>query len=472
MSFIFGIIFTFLAIFAKKLFKLWINPTTIFLFLWGIILSFYSLHLYNINEVSPTIINIYIFGIFSFFLGTLTQPIHNRTFKKNLNSNNFSFQIDKTKNVLFFCALIISLTTLVIFTTHMIPYWLTGGAGAVKSAQILGWYSASPILDVTFQMIAKPIGTVAILVAPIYLLMANKKQSFLFLPIVFLILVFTYLSTGNKMILMLPIITFIFTILYKNKSGLNNKFTTIGLYSTKKISKSKKLFLTLISVTIIVLLIYLLSIKSEGNPFKSFYFYLVGCVPFSEYALETIDKWGDYTHGVTSFNGILRGINYVYRFVFGSVAPYSNDMEEAYSNMAHFEEGIEIAPGVMFNSWYTFFMSFYRDAGIWGVVILSFIYGIFNAFCYKKLIKCNNTFYLMLFLLNTYHILTSMYWFSMFIVYDVMTYVYLIVFFYFPSSSKKSFYRLSQTKTYVINTETAGNGYSERYTKFKNKSIL
>lgn len=438
MSFIFGVLFIILAIYAKKIFKLWINPTTIFLFLWGIILSFFSLKLYNINEVSYTIINVYVVGVISFFLGTLTQPIHNGVIKKFLLHNQSSFNIDNKKNIIFSSALIVSLVTLIVFATHMIPYWVTGGPGAVKSAQILGWYSAGPILDIAFHMIARPIGTVAMLFAPVYILMSNKRLSVVRIIIIFSILVFVYLSTGNKMGLVLPIITFVFTVLYKNKFGCKNRFRSINFESIKKISKSKKFILTTIFLSIIGLIIYLLSIKSGGNPFKSFYFYLVGCIPFSDYALETIDTSGDYTYGVTSFNGILRTINYIYHLVFGTAASYLQDMDDAYSYMVHFEEAIEIAPGVPFNAFYTLFISFYRDAGFLGVVILSFLYGVFNAFCYKKLIVHNNIFYLMLFLLNTYYILTSVYWFSMFIVYDVMTYVYLIMFFYSASRYKKS----------------------------------
>lgn len=92
----------------------------------------------------------------------------------------------------------------------------------------------------------------------------------------------------------------------------------------------------------------------------------------------------DYTFGVSSLRGFFAPIFGVLKLI-GIDPPYLLDNANTYLTMLH-AHILQISPDKDYNSFATCFFQFYCDGGVFGIIILSFIFGYYAQYLFERMV--------------------------------------------------------------------------------------
>lgn len=420
-----GIAILIIAYAYKKHFDSWINPASMFSILWGSILCLYSLKLFNIYNVSNKLLIIYIVGIGSFLIGCFPLKLSfGAVTSCKIDKRSEKRYVFSEKSRLIF--LLLSIGAVVILckrAINTIPFWSIG-VSAVKSANVEGDISYTFFESILYTFFASPIELLSVFIVAIDFFFKRGFFANIQLILTILMLLFGYISSGSKFLLLMPIIIFGvvgFTYRYENKQRTDSQ-----LKKSKKLQFWKKILLILFAFVISAFLIYMLSSKYSGW-MESLYMYLVGCIPCSAHAIEDMSN-GQYYYGMVSLNGLFRVISQIFAFI-GIRLPYVSIMNEAYNSMLLYERAIYISPTVTYNAFISMFSYFYKDGGVLGVSIGSFVFGRVSYLGYRKLIIEKSVYSLLLYLYICYLIFFSIVRIQLYLAPATMLLIYIILVF-------------------------------------------
>lgn len=416
-----SVIFFIIAYRLNRYYQSWLNPGSIFSALWGTIFILYSLRLFNIYIASNYTILIFVLGVVSFLLGCI--PVRFSFGKKRLYHNytpsEWSFTFDLRARRIFMLLSFGAVVILFIRAINTLPFWVAG-VSAVKQANAEGYISYSSWVNILYTFFANPFTTLSVFVISVDFFFERGAFSNIQMILTVVMLMFSYISTGSKFSLFVPVMTFIIVYFYYLRE---RKQDTI--YITK-ISAGKMITIGSAVIGICAFLIYMLSKKYSGWV-ESLYMYLVGCIPCGDNAINDMAS-EKYYYGMVSLNGVFRFISDILSFV-GIKSPYSSYMNEAYMAMMSYEKAINISPTVKYNAFISAFSYFYRDGGVVGVVIGSLIFGRISHLVYQRLLIEKSAYSLLLYVYICYLILFSIVRMQLFLLPAVMVLIYLMIFF-------------------------------------------
>ena len=181
------------------------------------------------------------------------------------------------------------------------------------------------------------------------------------------------------------------------------------IYSSVNKSLDKRFSLSRYKSLILILtffIVYLLQDK-EGDWVRSLYFYLVGNVPFGDFAITHIENQDIYFYGFVTFNGLFRLFTILFKFI-GVNFDFFNIVNEAYDSMLLFEKAVYISPTEQYNAFTSIFTYFYKDGGIYAVIVFSGFLGWLSKQVYRKLNYQLSYFNVLLYLVLCYVLFFSL----------------------------------------------------------------
>lgn len=405
----------------KQYYRSWINPGSMFLALWGLILCLYSLRLFSIYDVDNLTIWVFCLGIISFAIGCI--PVSFRfgsiPLYKDYSVCEQAFAFRSKTRMFFLGASIVAVVVLAIRAVNTLPFW-SGGAFAVKQANAEGYITYSSWISILYTFFASPIETLSVFVIAVDFFFNRSSFSKLQATLTALMIFFGYIASASKFALFVPVLAFgvtfyVYLIFIRHEDAMLLKLTGW-----------KKILIITISFMILGFLIYMLNQKYGGWA-ESLYMYLVGCIPCGGHAISSMHD-GEYYYGMVSLNGVFRVLSQIFSFV-GIKLPFSDFLNEAYSAMLTYERAINISPTVSYNAFISAFSYFYKDGGLLGVVLGSLIFGRICSCVYCRLIRERSAYSILLYLFISYLILFSIVRMQLFLAPTVMVLVYMVLFF-------------------------------------------
>ena len=104
-------------------------------------------------------------------------------------------------------------------------------------------------------------------------------------------------------------------------------------------------------------------------------------------------------------------------------------MNEAYNMIETYEKAIYISPTIKYNAFISIFTYFYKDGGLFFVILASFFFGRVSNNAFLHLINEKSIYSLLIYLFICYLILFSIVRSQLFLSPTVMTYIYIFLFF-------------------------------------------
>ena len=416
-----GVFLFIIAYILKSYYKSWLNPGSMFSFLWGTIFILYSFKLFEIYSASINTLVIFTIGIISFLCGCI--PVSFTLGKRNLHIDYvpecWSFSFDVKTRIFFMLLSIFAMSILFIRAISILPYWV-GGVSLVKQANAEGFITYSTWINILYTFFASPFVTLSVFVVAVDFFFERGAYSRIQLFVTVCMLIFGYIGSGSKFSLFVPMMTFAIVYHFYIKERRQDITQRIHL------SLGKKILIGIAIIGIGSFLIFMLN-KKYGGWVESLYMYLTGCVPCGDNALMSMLDDGHY-FGMVSLNGIFRVISQIFAFI-GIKLPYSSYMNEAYDAMLVYEKAIYISPTVRYNAFISVFSYFYKDGGIIGVAIGSLVFGRISHLSYRRLIAEKSAYSLLLYLYICYLILFSIVRMQLYLAPVVMVWIYLQIFF-------------------------------------------
>ena len=383
---------------------------TVFCMMWTVIFAFYSLRLYGLYNCKDRTFLMYIVGVTSFFVGYILIRPSKRITVEQLHTPNKV--LSKWRNFVIVVVSIVSIVVLARKSMLAIPLWMAGGAGEVKRGILRDdALNVGGIQEIIYTFIARPIQIIMVIYAVIVILASLRQKYIVWLAI--LLTIAGFICSGSKSAIA-EIATMVFAYVFLfSKMTFRNFF-----YKYKKLS--------LVTLIAIVFIGFLLSLKEDGL-FLELYTYICGCMPCSDEALTKLYEENHY-YGLASFNGILRAINLVPRYL-GIGPDFKIILDLVWTEMMNFEDTMYIADSIKYNAFVSMFIYFFADGGYWGVAIMSFLFGISCSYALRIALQKPNVYSCSLVLYLVVIISLSMIRFQFFYAPYAMALIYLIILF-------------------------------------------
>lgn len=347
------------------------NPIICFASIWFIVCFLYSLRLFDIFDISLKTEILLSAGILSFVAGYYV----NRYFGKDNNMQNFEYNDSWQRLRLIVVAFFICS----LFYYLPIAYRVVSGGlshSVVKALSVTGDIDSGGVL---MQYCLRPFEFIMIPIFAYCLITRfTKEKVIVFVSIVFPILKF--LCTGSKSVFFyyfLCLLTAFVAFYTRNRNSI--LYFNIDKYLNSKFVKEIAFIMFFI-----IVLFFVFYMDLFGNGLQSLYFYSCGCVPMFDKIITT-DFYlsSSHTFGFLTFNSAIRLVVKIFSlFITNGVI---NLFETANSYYERFEYTTYVAPNIKYNAYITMFGDFYMDFGIFGIMGLSFLFGIFTSFCYKNM---------------------------------------------------------------------------------------
>ncbi|MEK4385215.1 O-antigen polymerase [Solibacillus sp. FSL W7-1464] len=370
--------------------KSFLNPLVLFSVLWAFILFLAQFELYGLTGISSYAFLIVFIGIISFFVGYYSF----RLIGKNSKGMIVKFElieVTRELNIIFNILLIISFIVLLITSSTSLTLLLQGYTlHDIRYVVGMDRFS-SGVINILYSYVAKPFTILLIPISAYYFFKEQRNTKYLLLA--FILITMNVITDGGRFIVLYIIINY-----------------TIAFFMLKKPKEYKFKIKRNISFYLLVLFsfsfIIYITVAREVSISETAYVYLVGALPHLSYRLEVFgDLNYSYTYGFSSLLGIIRPFFVVLQsigFSFPELANYAEGLTMA------IEDAVLIGDGVRFNAFTTLFYNFYMDLGILGVVMGSFLYGLFSSFSYYKILNKMNLVNFSIYLLIMQSLLTSM----------------------------------------------------------------
>ena len=368
-----------------------LNPASVFLAYWGIVVLFAYLQLYEMRETSERAYTYIFIGMIFFAIGALLVD----ELKFSRKSNVFKYNINYVRlNMASMIVIVYSIYRIVLISKLLIrgySWWSIrlmatsgeGGAGTLKGGTIS---------DVLYSFVVSPL--IYLIVPAIFteLFVGKRKVSSMILSFTAMI---TYsIATVSRSLWAFSIIYIIsIVLLYKRKYVVPEK--------VKKVMKVAPIIIILLCIIINKITIMR---NNEADILTNAYAYISGALPlFSIHLEEEISNIR--TYGMLTFYGFLNPIFFILNYL--HIMPYPKAFLDAKLVKDNLETFISISPHINMNAYATLFYDFYIDFGVIGIAIMSFLFGMVCMKSYKYFQEQNDQRSLVLYLILLQFIIFS-----------------------------------------------------------------
>ncbi|MDA3885634.1 MAG: O-antigen ligase [Candidatus Delongbacteria bacterium] len=344
-----------------------INPTVIYNLWWGFFLFLSSLNLVGIRLPSMSTYYIFLLGMSMFSLGSITF-LSSKRLEKNYYHKKREYKVS-IKFKLFHIYQIIVFFLLVqlnFYTLKMLKNLDPSSfRGLVFSDQ--GVFGDKLIIFALFVKSAIYIG-LFITIAGILLNKIPKK--YIIIPMLNIILF--SLGTMGRIPIFIAILSSSLGILY--------------LFSITRIKiKPKHVIIFLLPIGFIIFMSFLRQTKYSSSLFmlikNYFVWYFTGAFTAFDYFINNLDPGVDYDYSI--MRGFFAGIEEVLAPLLRRILPSLHKINDSFHSFTGQFKNLGGA-ATHHSSHYTMYFAFYRDAGIYGVIIYSYIIGVINSLLFNK----------------------------------------------------------------------------------------
>lgn len=384
-----------LAVIGKIVFRNIVNPVTVFCGVWALIFFAYSFHAYGLYQASSKSLALVAVGVVLFFIGASAATVirYPRSMNTKISSGiirtvypNYLFLL--ILNAMSFAFLFgFGIDTVRMLLSgknfsyiHHLYNQETGTLGASRLYQnIVTWY-VWPVMDAS-------IATLAVTVQTDRRKTRYKKMAFLLVLINLLLFI---IITGKRSHLGYIVMYMIAVFLLQGKRI--------------KIKRKTKILILLGFVASILLFDAISTSRGSTSILRTLYLYFVGCIPHLSIKLDSMPT---QSQGIASIYGIYQGpLIIINSFLHSSwLSGIRNSMSEL---IAITQERVLIGPNTTFNAFLTPFYYFYRDGGMAGNIILSFLFGFVSTSVYLNHLKKRSYKSMVLYLLVFFTLYMSM----------------------------------------------------------------
>lgn len=350
------------------IFKKVYSPAILFTGLWTLIFTLYGFHLYGLFYADPNCLWILIGGIGAFVLGCVCSQFF-RTNKKT-SSRNRTYEINES-----------FLEKLVFVSACILVYGAAHNLQNISlSVQVLR-YGGEMNISLTY-VILRDFFAVPIVFAVICFFLAKTalgQFSIKWMLYTFLLVALDIFALFEQLCIYALGVGIIFTVLY--------------IFTTKKINikihKKIKTYFKYILIALVVLVIILANLR-EISLFEQIYSYLacsitLFSIDYNEFCNLSRDSFvGQYTYGLSSFQGVVRHLFAILERFGGSSELFDS---ASYFYASYLALPKYVTPGGTYNSFVTMFLYFYKDFGFAGMFIIPFFLGIIIQRVFNKFIN-------------------------------------------------------------------------------------
>lgn len=358
------------------------SPGVLFVSFWGILIFLSTLQLYGIHETSDHAYIIVVLGVVFFSIGTICG--------NNIKiPTNYVYSLN---NKFYKYCIIVCLLALILNIQIIYKYIISGfGLDMIYSAMAATTDGADTELSSLYntnlvrvqQYIGYPL-LFAIVPISIAEYISTKKKKFLYVALLLSSLRFFIDLRRTYLVI---IVVFVIFLLLVRTIELNNKIRLPKLSFRRKI-------LILFVITGLAISFSYFSVARRGDVIQeeyslasNFYYYYVGSLPYLSHRLELLNNV-EYTFGITAFRGFFSPI---YAVLGGLGLLDTSLMEIADSNINSLHHTVLLISDThSFNSYATCFFEFYLDGNFLGVIIISFLFGLYAQKLFKQMLAFKN----------------------------------------------------------------------------------
>lgn len=380
MGYYFSIISLILGLICWRKSQRFLNPGTVFCFLWTMILFLSSLSLYELNSCSDITYVRIMYGVVSFTIGFLldytflkTKTIKVVSRKTNNLASNYEYE---PRYKFLYIILVYMIIEGILRAGNSFTSLINGGdlqslrmmAGEINQERRGTWGN---VID---NLITAPI---EIVIYPIcaYNLLNGKQSCFSFMTLIVLIL--GIIRSGGRANLIYFIICICVVYFFSKKK---NKMDPKAIKN--KVRQSRKFRIV---VFILLFAFIIISMSRSGQKLiKDMYLYFAMEPTMFEQWNERIDLKGLYGYGEASLNGFTFHILYIIKNFLG--IDYPSHWYDIYNIILKIDsDWVSITNnGLPANAYVSIFWYFYLDAREIGIILFSMIYGIFCSKYFRK----------------------------------------------------------------------------------------
>lgn len=341
------------------------NPGTLFLGFWFVLILLTKMRLFELKEISNTILDIVFLGCIFYFIGALLKS--KRIFIRRFIRNDVSEARIPLNGSVFKILLILCITSLLYRFSFQIQYLLAGYTITdIRYGNLVEYTGISVIV---FNYFALPFLDAAITVLITNNVLSDKGLKSYILPLLLLIL--SMMSNGARLAIYQIIVVLFFALV------INKKISLAYL----------KRFLPVFAVAIGLVLFINNNRSSSNSIFEGMYTYFCGGLVFGEHVLSSTSFFKEYLYGINSFGGVARPVFSILG-VFGINEPIALAKAGAFMSQSMQNTVWPVSDnGAVFNYFCTCFVYFFKDGGYIAVVLISFIYGKICNYFYERMNK-------------------------------------------------------------------------------------
>lgn len=376
-----------LAIFGIIMSKRKLNMQIIFCSIWCIILICAKYQIYNMTYVKDQVYLVVLLGCIGFSLGYFLSSRY--TFKikrysnKILENNNYTL-----RKGISYIVLILAIFIQTIILLEMIKMLKGGSLSELRTLFNKGDYGAlyGGWLSYANSFLVTPVVFISV---PLFIEnIFSKKSDYKIFVLTILLIIMHVISSAGRFVLLYFVVDMVYMLYIKRIS------------IPKKILK-KILGVTFIAIVIIIVITNARIAISFGNGIKgiikSLAQYFTLNMPLLDYWMDYANEYHILTYGNASLKGIVEIFNIVGEFL---NIPKTEKYIEAYTTLSLIESTyLRVFPDRGYNAFVTMFYSFYLDFRLYGVILLSGIYGFISGAALKGVFKKPSFSRIMFFLL-------------------------------------------------------------------------
>ena len=387
------------------------NPVSIFTFLFFLIFMLPSLNLYGWVPVDDRIYLICFIGVLCFVVGGFAAK--SVAFKKGNSTYTLPMQKHSielrsrpmnVRTYLYYLILVAVISYQIIYSMRVIRMLSRGfGLGAIRYAASLDYalengfnqLTPSRLDSIINRRIIKPCVNFLI---PLLIVRSFDETGRINKKNLVLMIVLSGLETfrtGGRITLVICVMQFFTYFLFLRKT----------IHLSKKMKRRILRVIVILGISIVFFTFMRKGASSLSFIFKEFYVYYGGALPNFSLRCEELFR-APRTLGFALLNPFFEILIRIFKTVFGMKEPEL--FIQATSIISTLQTKVQVSKDQTFNAFVTLFYYFYSDFGIIGVIILSFAYGFFCGYIYKKMKQKRDILYSVLYLWLVNGIIYSM----------------------------------------------------------------
>ncbi|MFE4714636.1 O-antigen polymerase [Paenibacillus sp. NPDC056722] len=377
-----------ISIITSRMHKNVINPISILFAFFALMIGLASMGLYNLYIVREHTYNVLSIGLLSFLVG---YAIMSLIFPKN-KEDYFDSNVKYELKYGFLYFLYFLTIVYMLFRLSNVILLLTQG---YSLGEIRGSFSSEVLGSSTWAIIYENYINKALIfmIMPIAAIdfFAGKKDKKLLVLSIFVAILSAFGDGGRVIFYYIFIHFMIAAVIYKKRLNISRKI--------------KGIIIVLIVFGVSAMYIITKMRGPSVSIIQQLYLYLAGAIPHLDYRLYIIDSTNSSTHGWAFFNGYLKPLFHVMNSagLFSYPQSFLNSLD-----LLNVDNFVNIGEKLTFNAFVTPFFYFYSDAGFFGVIIFSAIYGIICSLSYSYVKYRPNIKNIAIYLLIMQGVLTSM----------------------------------------------------------------